>query len=61
MEKLLKITETQARLRVSMPTTRSWIHQGRLPVVRLGPRVLIHESVLEKIVNEGLDSVTTNL
>ena len=61
MEKLLTITETQARLRVSMPTIRSWIHQGRLPVVRLGRRVLIHESVLEKIVNEGLDSVTTNL
>ena len=60
MEKLLTTTETQARLRVSMPTIRSLIHQGRLPVVRLGRRVLIHESVLEKIVNEGLDSVTTN-
>ena len=60
MEKLLTTTETQARLRVSMPTIRSWIHQGRLPVLRLGRRVFIHESVLEKIVREGLDSVAKN-
>ena len=57
MEKLFTATEAQARLRVSMPTIRSWIHQGKLPVVRLGRRVMVHESVLEKIVQEGLKAV----
>ena len=42
---------------VSMPTVRSWIFQEKLPVVRLGRRVFVKEEVLEKIMEEGLDSV----
>jgi len=40
-----------------MPTIRSWIHQQRLPVVRAGRSVRIRESVLIKIIEEGLDAV----
>ena len=60
MQTLFTTKEAHEQLRVSMPTIRSWIHQGRLPVVRLGRRVFIHESVLEKIIREGLDSVAKN-
>ena len=60
MQTLFTTKEAHEQLRVSMPTIRSWIHQGRLPVVRLGRRVFIHESVLEKIIREGLDSVDKN-
>ena len=60
MKTLFTTKEAHEQLRVSMPTIRSWIHQGRLPVVRLGRRVFIHESVLEKIIREGLDSVAKN-
>jgi len=41
-----------------MPTIRSWILQQRLPVVRAGRSVRIRESVLIKIIEEGLDAVT---
>ena len=45
-------------LKVKMPTIRSWIYQQRLPVVRAGRSVRIRESVLIKIIEEGLDAVT---
>ena len=57
MQALFTPKEAQEQLRVSMSTIRSWIHQGKLPMVRLGRRVLIQESVLEKIVTEGLEAV----
>ena len=57
MEKLFTADEVREALKVKMPTIRSWIHQGRLPVVRAGRIVRIRESVLTKIIEEGLDSV----
>ena len=50
--------EDMVALKVKMPTIRSWIHQQRLPVVRAGRSVRIRESVLIKIIEEGLDAVT---
>ena len=57
MEKLFTANEVREALKVKMPTIRSWIHQGRLPVVRAGRSVRIRESVLTKIIEEGLDAV----
>ena len=58
MEKLFTADEVREALKVKMPTIRSWIHQGRLPVVRAGRSVRIRESILIKIIEEGLDAVT---
>ena len=58
MEKLFTADEVREALKVKMPTIRSWIHQGRRPVVRAGRSVRIRESVLTKIIEEGLDAVT---
>ena len=40
---------------------RSWIFQGKLPVVKIGRMVFIRKEVLEKIEMEGLESVTAEL
>jgi len=56
-EKLYTVEEAQKHLRVSMPTIRSWIHQNRIPVVRMGRRVLIQESLLKKVMNQGLEKL----
>ena len=58
MEKLYTAEEVRVALKMKMPTIRSWIHQQRLPVVRAGRSVRIRESVLNKIIEEGLDAVT---
>ena len=58
MEKLYTAEEVMVALKMKMPTIRSWIHQKRLPVVRAGRSVRIRESVLLKIIEEGLDAVT---
>ena len=46
------------RIPVSLPTVRSWIFQGKLPVVKIGRMVFIRKEVLEKIEMEGLEAVT---
>ena len=57
MEELYTAEEVRVVLKVKMPTIRSWIHQGRLPVIRTGRSVRIRESVLIKIIEEGLLSL----
>ena len=57
MEKLYTAEEVRVALKVKMPTIRSWIHQERLPVIRAGRSVRIRESVLTKIIEEGIDAV----
>ena len=57
MELLYTAEEVRIALKVKMPTIRSWIHQGRLPVIKVGRNVRIRESVLKKIINEGLEAV----
>ena len=46
------------RLPVSLATVRSWIFQGKLPVVKIGRMVFIRKEVLEKIEIEGLAAVS---
>ena len=46
------------RIPVSLATVRSWILQGKLPVVKVGRMVFIRKEVLEKIEMEGLEAVS---
>ena len=57
MKELYSATETSEVLRVSLSTVRSWIHQGRLPVIRLGSRVMVRKVVIDEILKYGLESV----
>ena len=57
MEKLFTADEVREALKVKMPTIRSWIHQGKLPVIKAGRSVRVRETVLIKIIEEGLESI----
>ena len=57
MEKLIPAQEVPKFLPIKMATVRSWIFQGRLPTVRLGRKVLVKESILERISEGGLEAV----
>ena len=48
------------RITVSLATVRSWIFQGKLPVVKIGRMVFIRKEVLEKIEMEGLEAAIEN-
>ena len=48
------------RVPVSLATVRSWIFQGKLPVVKIGRMVFIRKEVLEKIEMEGLEAAIEN-
>ena len=56
MDKLLSIEDIQAQIPVKMSTLRYWIASKRLPIVRCGRRVFVKKSVVEKIVENGLDT-----
>ena len=60
MDKLLSIEEVQARIPVKITTLRYWIASKRLPIVRCGRRVFVKKSVVEKIVENGLDTTKPN-
>ena len=49
------------KIPVSLATVRSWIFQGKLPVVKIGRMIFIRREVIEKIEMEGLESVTMEL
>ena len=57
-DKLIPAENIPEYLPVKMPTIRSWIMQNKLPVIRLGRRVFIKRDVIERILNEGLSSVS---
>jgi excisionase family DNA binding protein len=44
--KLLTVAETAERCRTSIRTVRRWIAVGRIPIHRLGRRILIAEADL---------------
>ena len=49
------------RIPVSLATVRSWIFQGKLPVIKIGRMVFIRKEVLEKIEMEGLEAVSKDI
>ena len=57
-DKLIPAEQIREYLQVKMPTIRSWIMQNKLPVIRLGRRVFIKREVIERILDEGLSSVS---
>lgn len=57
-DKLIPAENIPEYLPVKMPTIRSWIMQNKLPVIRLGRRVFIKRNVIERILDEGLSSVS---
>ena len=56
-KQLIPVKELPKHLPVTMSTIRAWIFQGRLPVVRLGRLVMVKRAVLQRIQEEGLESV----
>ena len=56
-KQLIPVKELPRYLPVSMATIRAWVFQQRLPVIRLGRRVMVKRSVLQKIQEAGLEAV----
>ena len=58
MEKQLRSVDQVAKsLTVKESTIRSWIFQRRIPTKKIGRCVRIEQSVVDKILEEGLESV----
>jgi excisionase family DNA binding protein len=51
---LLNVQEAARELKLSPHTIRAWIYQKRLPLVRLGRRVLLRRQDVEEFVNKNL-------
>ena len=49
----LTVAEVAELLKLNQQTVRNWIDQGSLPAVRVGRRVRIRRSDLERILAEG--------
>ena len=56
-KRLYSLRESADQLNLSYSTIKSWVHLGRIPVVRLGRRTMVQASILNKLVDEGLESV----
>jgi excisionase family DNA binding protein len=54
MEKLLSFEEAHALTGIRVPTWRAWAAKRKFPVVRLGRRVKIRESDLQKLSESSL-------
>ena len=52
----LTVAEVAELLKLNQQTVRNWIDQGSLPAVRVGRRVRILRSDLERLVEEGYSS-----
>lgn len=53
MEPLLSIEEAADVLGVSPWTIRKWVSTKRIPIVRLGRRVLLEQQQLRRIIDAG--------
>lgn len=54
IENLLSVPEASRALKISPHTLRSWIFQKKVPIVRIGRRVLFREKDLEKMIESGV-------
>ncbi len=54
MEKLLSFEEAQSLTGIRVPTWRAWAASRKIPIVRLGRRVKIRETDLERLIEGGL-------
>jgi excisionase family DNA binding protein len=51
---LMSLPECSQEMKISIYTLRSWIYQKRIPIVKLGRRVLIKREDLEEFVNKSV-------
>src|SRR5579871_3215112 len=52
-ESFLTVAEVAGWLKLNQQTVRNWIDQGSLPAVRVGRRVRIKRSDLDRVLDEG--------
>jgi excisionase family DNA binding protein len=52
-ESFLTVAEVAELLKLNQQTVRNWIDQGSLPALRVGRRVRIRRSDLERLLEEG--------
>lgn len=52
-EEFLTVAEVAELLKLNQQTVRNWIDQGSLPAVRVGRRVRIRRSDLERVLEDG--------
>ena len=57
-ESFLTVADVAGLLKINQQTVRNWIDQGRLPAVRVGRRVRIKQSDLDRIVQAGYQGGT---
>src|SRR5947199_5424494 len=57
-ETFLTVAEVAEMLKLNQQTVRNWIDQGSLPALRVGRRVRIKRSDLERVLEEGYRSGT---
>lgn len=52
-DEYLTVKEIAQRLKLNQQTVRNWIDQGSLPAVRVGRRIRIRRSDLDRIIAQG--------
>jgi excisionase family DNA binding protein len=52
-DSFLTVAEVAEMLKLNQQTVRNWIDQGSLPALRVGRRVRIRRSDLERLLEEG--------
>ena len=58
-KRYLNVKEAAEHLTVEVSTVRSWIFQGKIPVKRIGRCVRIEDSIIEQILDSGLESLAS--
>ena len=56
-KRLYSLKEAAEMLNLSYSTLKSWVHTKKIPVVRLGRRTMINDSVLESMIEGGLQAI----
>ena len=56
-KRLYSLKEAAEMLNLSHSTLKSWVHTKKVPVVRLGRRTMINDSVLESMIQGGLQAI----
>ena len=52
-DEFLTVAQIAERLKLNPQTLRNWIERGDLPAVRIGRRVRVRRSDLERVLTEG--------
>ena len=56
-KRLYSLKEAADALNLSHSTLKSWVHTRKIPVIRLGRRTMIKDSVMELILEGGLEAL----